>query len=256
VRVSTQIQAAVGRFVWHDHVSGDASAAREFYGKLLGWTTEIWKPGEIDYPMITANGQMHGGFGPAQGGAPSHWLGHVVVDDVDAAASRAEAAGGALLSEPMDIPEVGRMAAIRDPQGAVFSAFAPAGEGPIPEGVFVWDELQTTDVEGAKSFYTEVLGWTTADMDMGEQGTYTMFRSGDADRAGAMQLPPGLQAPPHWLVYIGTDDVDATVAKAKELGATPYMEGVDIPNVGRLAVLADPTGATFGLFQPRGQPAS
>jgi predicted enzyme related to lactoylglutathione lyase len=254
--MSTEIKTAVGRFVWHDHMSTDPAKAQEFYGQLLGWTTEVWKPGEMDYPMITANGQMHGGFGPAQGDAPSHWLGHVLVENVDSCVSRAEAAGGTLLAEPMDIPEVGRMAVIRDPQGAVFSLFTPAGEPPTAEGVFVWDELLTTDVEAAKQFYGEVVGWTAAEMDMGEMGTYVMCRSGDLDRAGMMTIPRGAEAPPHWLVYLSTDDVDATLKKAKQLGATVYMEPMDIPGIGRLAWLADPTGAAFGLFKGSEQPAS
>jgi predicted enzyme related to lactoylglutathione lyase len=64
-----------------------------------------------------------------------------------------------------------------------------------------------------------------------------------------MQLMEGMQAPPHWLVYIGTDDVDATTARAKELGATIHVEPMDIPNVGRFSVLQDPAGAAFGLFK-------
>ena len=252
--MSTELKTAVGRFVWHDHQSDDPARAQEFYSSLFGWTTEIWKSGEIDYPMIVANGQMHGGFGPAQGGSPAHWLGHVLVEDVDEAARRAEAAGGALLGEAMDIPDVGRIAVIRDPQGAVFSTFRPAGDAPASEGAFVWDELQTRDIEAAKSFYTEVVGWTTSDMDMGDAGVYTLFRSGDSDRAGAMTQAGGMQAPPYWLTYVGTDDVDATAARAKELGATVFVEATDIPNVGRFAVLADPAGAVFGLFRSPAQP--
>jgi uncharacterized protein len=114
-----------------------------------------------------------------------------------------------------------------------------------------YDEEEARDVDGAKSFYTEVLGWTTRDMDMGDAGTYTIFqRAGEVDVAGCMAAPEGMQAPPHWLPYVATEDVDATVAKAKELGATAFVEGDDIPNVGRIAVLQDPVGAVFGLFKP------
>ena len=145
--MTTGIQTAVGRFVWHDLNSTNVEASKGFYTKLLGWDVEVWKPGEMDYQMISANGKMHGGFGDAQGGAPSHWLGHVVVDDVDAAGKRAQSAGGSLITGPMDIPEVGRILVIRDPQGAVISAYQPAGEMPMPEGVFGWDELITNDID-------------------------------------------------------------------------------------------------------------
>jgi predicted enzyme related to lactoylglutathione lyase len=245
------VKTVVGAFVWHDHISDDVAKATKFYSELLGWQTEIFKPGEFDYPMINVNEQMHGGFGPARGGAPAHWLGHVVVDDVDETAAKAEAAGGKLLAEPMDIPEVGRMVIIQDPQGAVISAFSPTGEASVPEGTFLWDELMTTDVDGAKSFYRELFGWTASDMDMGEAGTYTIFqRAGDVSVAGCMATQPGSDIPPHWNTYLATDNVDATVEKAKELGASVYVEPTDTPDVGRWAVLADPTGATFGLLQP------
>ena len=246
--MSTSVQTAVGRFVWHDHISEDPEAARAFYAELMGWEIEIWKAGEIDYPMIKANGQTHGGFGPAQGGALPHWLGHVAVENVDEAAGRAKAAGGTVLAE-MDIPEVGRMAVTRDQQGAVLSLFTPAGDPPTSEGVFVWDELVTRDVESAKRFYGEVVGWKASDQEM-PNGVYTIFNSGEAQRAGCMTFPPAAEGPSRWLPYLGTADVDASAARAEELGATSFMGPTDVPDVGRVAVLGDPTGAAFGLFQP------
>jgi predicted enzyme related to lactoylglutathione lyase len=249
------VQTAIGKFVWHDNITTDAEAAKSFYTQLFGWELEVMNVGGNDYPMIKSGGRSHGGFGPAQGGAPPHWLGHVLVEDVDATAERAKSAGGRVVAEPFDIPDIGRMALIGDPQGASLSAFQAAGEPDMPpaEGVFVWDELMTTDVEDAKRFYGEVFGWTSKDMDMGELGTYTLFkRAGDVDVSGLMQTPEGLDAPPNWLVYIATDDVDETVARAEELGGSTIQEAMDFPTVGRLAVLRDPLGAVFGVFKPTG----
>ncbi len=246
--MSTPVQTAVGAFVWHDLGSSDPEKAQQFYTTLFGWRAEATKVGEHDYTTLVANGQPHGGLWPPSD-APDAWVGHVLVDDVDATADRAKAAGGSVLTGPMDVPDGGRFAIISDPQGAVFSAYKPGSSWSPAEGVFVWDELQTKDIEGAKSFYGDVFGWTYADQDMGGGFTYTMFRSGDTDRAGANPLPPDSQTPTHWLTYIGTSDVDATVAKARELGATVYMEPMDIPEVGRFAVLADATGAAFGLWK-------
>jgi uncharacterized protein len=243
------VQTALGRFVWHDHISGDPAGASSFYADLLGWEIETWKPGEIDYPMIKANGDTHGGFGPAQGDAPSHWLGHVVVDDVDAAAGRAEAGGGAILAPAMEVPEVGRMVAVSDPQGAVLSLFAPEGDAPSSEGVFVWDELMTTDVEGARRFYGEVVGWESRDQDMGNGGVYTMFSSGGTDRAGCWPAPEGDDVPPFWQAYVAVEDVDSTCAKAADLGGATLMEPFDVPTVGRMAIVKDPTGAVVGLYR-------
>ncbi len=247
--MSTGLKTAIGRFVWHENHSTDTESAQRFYTELLGWETEVWKPGEMDYPMIKAGGQTHGGFWTAEGGTPPHWLGHVVVEDVDETARRAEAAGGRIIAGPMEMPEIGSFALIADPQGAVVSAYAPAGDEPVSEGTFVWDELHTSDVEAAKSFYSEVLGWTATDEEMAGMGTYTLFKTGDTSVAGCMRLQDGVEAPPHWLAYISTQDVDATVARARELGANVLMDGMDIPDVGRVAVAQDPVGAVFGLWQ-------
>jgi predicted enzyme related to lactoylglutathione lyase len=71
VGLSTDVKTLVGKFVWHDNSSTDVEKAKAFYNELFGWELEVWKPGEMDYAMVKANGQMHGGFGAAQGGAPS-----------------------------------------------------------------------------------------------------------------------------------------------------------------------------------------
>ena len=243
------VKTAIGRFVWHDHVSNDPEKAIRFYSELLGWESEIFKTGDADYPMIKANGATHGGFGPSQGGAPPHWMGAIGVEDVDEAARKAEAAGASVVVPPTGIPETGRFAVLTDPQGAVFSVYSSASEDWSPsEGVFVWDELHTTDVDAARAFYGELFGWSANDQDMGDF-TYTIFESGGEQRAGAMPEPSG-GLPPMWMTYIGTDDVDATCRRAEELGAQKHAGPDDIPGVGRFAVLSDPTGAVFALFRP------
>lgn len=247
--MTSGVQAAIGRFVWHDLNSTDVESAKGFYTELLGWEVEVFKPGEMDYQMISAKGAQHGGFNASQGGAPSHWLGHVVVDDPDAAAERAKGAGGTVLYGPEDIPEVGRFALVQDPQGGVTSAFKSAGDAPVAEGVFVWDELMTSDVDAAKRFYGELYGWTTEDVEMGPAGTYTLFKVGDTSVGGCLSNAQS-QAPPHWYPYVAVDDADATTKKAEELGAQVYVQPASIPEVGRFSVIGDPTGATVGLITP------
>jgi predicted enzyme related to lactoylglutathione lyase len=242
-----------GSLVWNDFNTRDVEAAAAFYKELLGWDYEIFMPGELDYAMIVSGGQMHGGFPSIPEGTPAHWVGNVAVESVDETAGKAKAAGGRILVDPVDFPGVGRYAVIADPQGAVLALFQPAGEGAFGEGVFVWNELVTSDVEAAKRFYGDVFGWTAADMDMGGGFTYTIFkRAGDdtaANRlAGAMPLGD-IPAPPHWLSYIAPDDIDATAARAAELGATIMREPWDIEGVGRIAIVQYPTGAVFGLFK-------
>ena len=252
--MSTTIGTRVGQFVWHELMTADVDAAKAFYSELFGWEFEIYKPGEMDYAMISAKGQTHGGFMALdpERGIPPHWIGHVLVEDADQALARAEKVGGKAAFGPLDIPEIGRFAIIADPQGGVVSAYAPAGEGPAGTGTFLWDEFLAADVEGAKAYYTEVFGWTTEAMDMGGAGTYTLFKRDGASVAGLMKNPAE-HAPPHWLTYIATGDVDATIEKAGALGATVYAPAMDVPGVGRFAVLGDPTGAAFGIFKPSAQ---
>jgi predicted enzyme related to lactoylglutathione lyase len=246
--VST-VASTVGRFVWHEQVSSDPKQAREFYTQLFGWDTEEFKPGEVDYTMISSGGQTHGGFGKAlEGAPPPHWLSHVRVENVDETIEKAKSAGGKLAAGPFEMGEVGCIAILADPQGAYISAYQAAREAPAPEGVFVWDELGTTDADGAQRFYGEVFGWTTSDMGP-DYGGYRIFNRGDTGIAGLMTLPDAT-APPHWQPYVAVDDTDATTAKATELGGSTLAEPMDVPNIGRIAVLRDPQGATFGIIKP------
>jgi predicted enzyme related to lactoylglutathione lyase len=199
--------------------------------------------------MISAGGTTHGGFGKRMEGAPpTHWLGHVRVDSVDQTIEKANAAGGQVVFGPMDMEEVGRFAILVAPDGSFVSAFQPESDGPQQGGVFVWDELGTQDVEGAERFYGDVFGWAAEDMGA-EYGGYRIFKSGDTQVAGLMKMPDA-STPSQWVPYVHTEDVDAAVAKAKDLGATAVVEGMDVPSVGRVAVLVDPQGAAFGLFKP------
>jgi predicted enzyme related to lactoylglutathione lyase len=253
VEAVSAIAPTVGKLVWHEHVSSDPQQAKEFYTRLFGWGTEVYKPGEADYPMISAGGQSHGAFATAMEGAPPpHWLGHIHVDKIEDTIEKAKQAGGSLAAGPFEMGEVGRIAIIADPQGAYVSAYQPAGQGPAPEGVFVWEELATTDADGAQRFYEEVFGWTGADMGP-DYGGYRVFNRGETGIAGVMTVPDE-SIPPHWQPYVAVDDPDATFARAGELGASVLLEPMDVPNVGRLAILRDPQGATFGII--KGEPNS
>ena len=250
--MSTLVTTA-GKFVWHEHVSSDPKQAEDFYTQLFGWGTEVFKPGEVNYTMISSGGQNHGGFGKAlEGAPPPHWLSHVAVENLDETLEKAKLAGGELAAGPFEMSEVGRMAIIADPQGAYISLYQPESDGPAAEGVFVWDELGTTDVEGAQRFYEQVFGWTTSEMGP-EYGGYRIFNRAETGIAGLMSLPDD-SIPPHWQPYVAVDDPDRTAAKAAELGGSALLEPMDVPAVGRIAVLSDPQGATFGIIKP--EPAS
>ena len=115
-------------------------------------------------------------------------------------------------------------------------------------GAFSWIELMTTDVEGAKKFYTQLFGWETEDMPM-ENMSYTITKIGDEGVGGIMPLPPEAEGvPPHWGVYVTVDDVDATARKAEELGGKIHVPPTDIPNVGRFCVIQDPQGSVISAI--------
>jgi uncharacterized protein len=120
-------------------------------------------------------------------------------------------------------------------------------------GRFIWHELMTTDTDAAADFYSKVVPWKTQDSGM---PSYTLWMAGKTQVGGLTGLPDGAEAgtPPHWIVYIATPDVDATLAEAERLGGKVVKGATDIPNMGRFAVLADPQGAAFAVYTPPGPP--
>lgn len=118
------------------------------------------------------------------------------------------------------------------------------------QGVFVWNELATSDVEGAKRFYTEVIGWTVDTVPMGDGGHYHILKDGEQMRGGLMSTDeiPG-DVPPHWMAYIGVDDVDATCGKVAAAGGQVLNGPFDVPGVGRMAVIMDPQGAAVSIMK-------
>ncbi|HTQ91147.1 MAG TPA: VOC family protein, partial [Streptosporangiaceae bacterium] len=164
--------------------------------------------------------------------------------------------GGKVAMAPFDIMDAGRMSYVMDPSGApvaLWQAGQHIGATLVNEpGTINWNELITTD-PGAARFYADVVGLTTETMDMGEGGPYTVFKAGEAMVGGT--TPPQMPGvPSHWHAYFGTDDADATAAKAAELGGSVIVPPFDTP-VGRIAVLSDPQGAVFSVIKTTPPPA-
>jgi uncharacterized protein len=120
-------------------------------------------------------------------------------------------------------------------------------------GRFVWHELMTTDTDAAAAFYSKVVPWKTQDSGM---PSYMLWMAGKTQVGGLTGLPSDggdSSTPPHWIIYVSTPDVDATVAEAERLGGKVLKSVTDIPNMGRYAVLTDPQGATFAVYSPAGE---
>jgi predicted enzyme related to lactoylglutathione lyase len=123
--------------------------------------------------------------------------------------------------------------------------------------MFCWVELATSDQAAAKKFYTSLFGWTADDSPMGPGAFYTMFRLNGKDIGGGYTLMPdqvAMHVPPNWLVYVAVESADAAVAKAKQLGGNVLAGPLDVMEYGRMAVIADPTGAVFAVWQPKQNP--
>lgn len=244
---------------WIEYSSADQTASKEFYAALFGWQyddqpmTDDQGASMGDYSIAQVEGDPVAGLGPVMAPeAPASWGVYLAVDDVDSAVDRARQAGGQVDVEPMDIPDQGRMAWVRDPGGAAVGLWQQRGfAGSVranEPGSNIWNELTVEDPAGTVGFYADVLGVQPESTDMGpDNPPYTTLTVGGRAVAGTMPLQPGMQ--PHWSVYFNVDDVDATVAKAKELGASEFAPAFDVPGIGRLGYLVDPQGASFNLLQ-------
>ncbi|MFV3130190.1 VOC family protein [Niveispirillum sp. KHB5.9] len=126
-----------------------------------------------------------------------------------------------------------------------------SGQPVPPSGSFVWHELNSPDPARAEAFFGALLGWTFTHKDMGELGSYTVCSQGGLEIAGMMKMegPMWDGIPPHWMNYIAVADIEASVAKVAELGGEVCVPPFDVPDVGRMTVIKDPTGAAISLIQ-------
>jgi hypothetical protein len=231
--------------VWHELYTADVEAATRFYTELLGAELETADMGEHSYPMLRKDGRTHAGFFRKEHEEiPSHWYPYALVDDVDATVEQAKSIGSAVHAGPLTVVDSLRVAVLGDPQHATFGVMSWDSEPESPATLFVWDELHATDVEAARGFYGDLLGWTTQPFVEG----YEAFTAGETTVGGLMQERGGSPVA-YWLTYFGVDDTDAVAARAMELGAGVVVPPESMENVGRYAVLTDPTGAAFGIHQ-------
>lgn len=241
-----------GTFCWIELGTSDPAGAKTFYTQLFGWTVNETPMGEGEsYSIFQKNGADAAAMykqGKEQEGVPPNWLSYVSVSDADAATEKAKSLGAAVLNGPFDVGDHGRMTMLLDPQGAAFAVWQPKssiGIGVRDEaGTLCWNELQAREVEVARTFYAALFGWS-----MKVSPDYTELAAGDQAIGGIMtsQAPP--EAPSYWAPYFAVSDCDASAAKATSLGAAICVPPMDIPNVGRFAVMADPQGALFNIIQ-------
>jgi predicted enzyme related to lactoylglutathione lyase len=253
--------SSLGSFVWYEFMSTDVTAAKSFYGKVVGWNTQDVPISGMTYTLLRVGERQVGGMMtmPQQvrdAGTRPCWLAHIAVDDVDAAVVKLQRLGGKVHRPPTDIPNVGRFAAVTDRQGATFFMFKPSQAGertpPSAPGDIGWHELHTNDWPNAFEFYNSMFGWLKGDaVDMGAMGTYQLFTIAGSP-AGAMFNSPAAQPMCFWLYYFMVDDIDAAAKRVRDNDGKITQGPIQVPGDRWILQAADPQGAMFALLGSRG----
>jgi predicted enzyme related to lactoylglutathione lyase len=242
---------APGTFSWADLTTTDTDAAKAFYTGLFGWDHEDTPiPGGGVYTMLSKGGKAVGALSEAQPGMPATWNTYVTVASADESAARAGELGGTVLMEPFDVMDVGRMAVVQDPSGAFFSIWEPRaniGAEVVNEpGALTMTQLNTNDPDAAQPFYEGLFGWRFQTIDA-PGIDYRSVYNGDRLNAAMMRMPDGVEAPSHWLVYYGIDNVDDAERQIAQLGGQVMIPPTAVPS-GRFLVAMDPQGAPFAVL--------
>ena len=242
---------APGTFSWLDLTTSDAAAAKAFYGRLFGWEFEDNEiPGGGTYTMRKVDGDHVCAIPSSTDQAPPHWNSYVTVASADESAAKAKDLGANLIEEPFDVMDAGRMALLQDPTGAALCIWEPrrviGAERVNEPGCLTWNELHTTDVDAAASFCRDLFGWTTEAMDTGGGPAYHVIRNGDRSNGGITPTQEG--EPPNWIPYFAVESLDRAMSAASEGGGATLGGPIPMP-AGRIAILRDPQGAVFALWE-------
>jgi predicted enzyme related to lactoylglutathione lyase len=241
-----------GSACWVDLSSPDPAASGRFYRELLGWQLVVEPTPMGEYTICMAGGEPAAGMmapPAAAAGLPPAWSVYFAVADLDAAWTRATAAGATGIQPPMEVPGGDRIAVVMDPAGARVRLMQPAPDTAMVYGrpsTVCWVEMQTRAIEPTRAFYESVLGWVAAEGTAG----YWLFEKEGEQVAGMMAMPAEVPAevPSYWLVYFGVGDVAEATNRVTGLGGAveaPVMQVGDQV----FSVVSDPTGAVIGLLQ-------
>jgi uncharacterized protein len=233
--------------MWFEVAGKDRDALKGFYSELFDW--QMTDSEQMPYSMIApSEGGIPGGIGAAPEDYPGHVTFYVQVDDLDAKLSQAESLGGGRMMGPIELPGGGRIALFNDPEGHTVGLMTPmngAGNGSSSSHPTVHFEVLGKDREALKSFYTELFGWSTTEIESARGDVYSLVEAQDDGIAGGIgTTPEGMEG--HVTFYVGVDDLDAALSKAESLGGSRLTEPMDIPN-GQIAHFADPEGHVIGL---------
>jgi len=243
--------------MWFELMTRDMKGAETFYGKVVGWSSEPFKEAPRPYTsFIRAGGTPVAGVMTTPDGvnAPPFWAMYIGVPKLEEAANHIKRLGGQVTSPVIEVPTVGRMQMVKDPQGAAFHIHEPATRDLPPEGdpsigEASWLELMTTDASAAMKFYREIFGWQPSEtMNMGEMGDYQMFNRPHGMIGGMMNKPESMaNVPPHWQIYFLVPDIHAAVDRIKANGGQILNGPMEVPGGDQVLNAMDPQGAAFSL---------
>ena len=247
-----------GKVIWLDLVTPDLAGAKRFYGELFGWKFQDVSKRRTPYSVAILNGSPVAGLvqravGPGERRQPA-WLTFLSVADVEQAERTALANGGKVLSEPRSYPQRGRQAVFADPQGAVFAMLQSSSGDPTDvlaqPGQWIWSSLLAGDPDKDAGFYQAVFGYQVFDQIKDDGVEHVLLASSDYARASVNAPPSGSSAlHPHWLNFVRVANTADSVAKVKALGGQVLVEPHLDRHGGSIAVVADPSGAPFGLLE-------
>jgi uncharacterized protein len=249
-----------GTFCWVDLQTTDREGAKAFYAALFGWEAEDMPAGDAGtYTMLRLDGDEVCGLyemedARSEQGVPPHWLSYVSVEDADATASKARELGGTAFGEAFDVGDAGRMAFVQDPTGAMLGAWQPRqhiGARRVNDpGCLGWNELQSREPEAAASFYAALFGWEMEPQEYDGKLAYVTIKNAGWGNGGIMPMTDQHgDVPPHWLPYFIVLSCDDAVARVRELGGDVLVEPFNVMESSRIAVVSDPQGAAFALFE-------
>jgi uncharacterized protein len=261
--MTTAVSTLLGRPVWYELMTTDTAAAEKFYKNVVGWNSAPFDGSPTPYTVFKRSGdvQVAGLMKRPEGmNMPPFWSMYVAVPKLEEAVAHIKRLGGSELSGLIEVPTVGRMQMMKDPQGAAFYIIQPAPREERPEtapevGDGSWHELMTTDAQAAMKFYTEVFGWQPSDvMDMGPMGKYYMFNRPIGMIGGMMNKPPEMaQVPPYWGIYFRVSDINAAVERVKANGGQILNGPMEVPGGDWIVNATDPQGAMFSLHAKKAQ---
>jgi uncharacterized protein len=248
----------VGKVIWVDLVTPDLASAKRFYSGLFGWTFRDIHVGKADYAIASLDGRPVGGLfqqvvSPAEPKQPA-WMTFIAVRDVDAVKRIALEHGAKVVSEPKSYPQRGRQAIFTDPEGAKFAVLASSSGDPADflaaPGEWIWSSLLAKDPDTEAAFYQALFGYDVFDLPSDDGLDHNILSTDDYARASVNAFrSDSPRHRSHWLNFVRVEDAVAVAAKAATLGGRVLVEPHVDRHGGKVAVVADPAGAPFGLME-------